>query len=78
MAGRSSPVNLPVDDGAIPSPVDSRIAEIRKKMQDFIERINQNRAMDQTILKNYEERLMRKVLFTSQRNPSQSEIQFRG
>ncbi|XP_072550141.1 synaptonemal complex central element protein 2 [Salminus brasiliensis] len=60
VSSRSSPVNLPVDDG-VSSPVNSRIDEIGKKAQDLIERINQSRAMDQTILNSFEEKLMQKV-----------------
>ncbi|KPP70417.1 hypothetical protein Z043_110758 [Scleropages formosus] len=39
----------------------SKIDEIGKKAQDLIEKINENRAVDQEILNNFQEKLMKKV-----------------
>lgn len=51
-----------VDESVVSTPINTRIDEIGKKAQDLIERINQNRAMDQKLMNSFEEKLMKKVL----------------
>ncbi|KAF4092703.1 hypothetical protein AMELA_G00023930 [Ameiurus melas] len=57
---RSLPMNE-VDESVVSTPINTRIDEIGKKAQDLIERINQNRAMDQKLMNSFEEKLMKKV-----------------
>ncbi|KAF7698146.1 synaptonemal complex central element protein 2 [Silurus meridionalis] len=57
---RSSPIHE-VDEGVASTPTNTRIDAIGKKAQDLIERINQSRAMDQKLMNNFEEKLMKQV-----------------
>lgn len=63
---RSLPGSSTLEDVAILSPTNERIDEIGKKAQDLIERINERRAMDQHVMNSFEEKLIKKVLITSQ------------
>ncbi|KAG5279756.1 hypothetical protein AALO_G00081250 [Alosa alosa] len=47
-------------------PLNKRIDETGKKAQDLIERINHSRAMDQKVIANFEDTLMKKVRETCQ------------
>lgn len=51
-----------MDDGIVFTTSNARIDEIGKKAQDLIEKINQNRTMDQKLMNSFEEKLMNKVL----------------
>jgi len=62
---RSSPINSTMEDVGILSPINSGIDEIGKKAHDLIERINERRAMDQHEMNSFEEKLIKKVLITT-------------
>ncbi|XP_058230782.1 synaptonemal complex central element protein 2 [Hemibagrus wyckioides] len=57
---RGTPVKE-MDDGIVFTTSNARIDEIGKKAQDLIEKINQNRTMDQKLMNSFEEKLMNKV-----------------
>jgi len=54
-----------MEDVGILSPINSGIDEIGKKAHDLIERINERRAMDQHEMNSFEEKLIKKVLITT-------------
>ncbi|XP_018593900.1 synaptonemal complex central element protein 2 [Scleropages formosus] len=61
ISSKSQSCELQTENSVYFSTLSSKIDEIGKKAQDLIEKINENRAVDQEILNNFQEKLMKKV-----------------
>ncbi|KAL4657970.1 synaptonemal complex central element protein 2 [Arapaima gigas] len=61
ISSKSLSSELQAENSVYFSALTSRIDEIGKKAQNLIEKINENRAVDQEILNNFQEKLMKKV-----------------